>query len=119
MTTEPVPVGLEITTERNIHILLVLVGVVTWRVTVRNTSSYGIQLKSSSGNMALAPGAVSDTFIFHRAVSGTNIVVAQFLSSLELLTVIDGHGNQIVLYNLDKAILPNTTHCTLCFIPLC
>jgi hypothetical protein len=49
------------------------------RITLRNMSNYGLQLKYNSGNMALAPGALSDIMICQSIVMGR-----AYVSSLEL-----------------------------------
>jgi len=87
-------------------------------MTLRNTSNYAIQLKHNSGNLAVAPGALSKTMIFTGGSRAAQMLARAYVGSLELKKVIDGDGKTVELFNLDKIVLPNTCHCVLCFIPL-
>jgi hypothetical protein len=129
--TEPVTIRLEIITDNSHNYFLCHTGSVC-RITLRNTSNYSVQLKyesknvalapdALSGNMALAPGALSETMIFFSGGLGniqSRMMARAYVGSLALKKVIDGDGKTVELFNLDRIILPNTFHCTLCLIPI-
>ena len=82
-------------------------------------SNYGLQLKYNSGNLALAPGALSDIMIFQSVGMVSKMMAREYVGSLELKKVVDGDGKTVQLFNLDKIVLPNTFHCSLFLIPIC
>jgi hypothetical protein len=120
--TEPVSIRLEIITDNSLNFVPCCSDSV-YRITLRNTSNYGLQLKYDSGNLAIAPGALSDMMIFRSVDSGgpvgSKMMARAYVGSLELKKVIDSDGKAVQLFNLDKIVLPNTFHCSLFFIPIC
>jgi hypothetical protein len=109
----PVSVTLEIHADRTRQYNFLFSGG-TIKINLKNASEYGIQLKYSSGSLALGPGAVSETYIFHYGQG----MAKNWLGSLELKRVTDVSGNNIPLYNLKKVVVQNKKHCILCCIPL-
>jgi hypothetical protein len=129
--TEPVTIRLEIITDKSLNVFLCY-GASAFRITLRNTSNYSVQLKyesknvalapdALSGNMALAPGALSEPMIFISGGWGnmqSRMMARAYVGSLALKKVIDGDGKTVELFNLDRIILPHTFHCNLCLIPI-